>query len=115
MYIWNDVTITEGAAGPAVDGGEEMEGENYLDFVLIKTANGEIVPSKHLIYKLGILKVRPSIIESAILGQYKIAVKKKVSDCEGEIDRSVPRLVSINWYQQIQWTKYKVPYDLKVG
>ncbi|XP_062596286.1 uncharacterized protein LOC134257706 [Saccostrea cucullata] len=55
----------------------EVEPEDYLEFVLQKTAQGEVVPAKHLIYKLGLLNVDQKIIESAILDQYKIAVKRK--------------------------------------
>ncbi|XP_061192358.1 uncharacterized protein LOC133200586 [Saccostrea echinata] len=55
----------------------DVEPENYLEFVLQKTAQGEVVPAKHLIYKLGLLNVDQKIIESAILDQYKIAVKRK--------------------------------------
>ena len=57
---------------------DTQEPENYLDYVQQRTEQGEVEPAKKLIYKLEMLNVDQKIKEAAILGQYKVAVKKKV-------------------------------------
>lgn len=55
------------------------EPRNFVEFVERKTARKMMVDAKMLMYELGFLKdVKQTEIESAVIGQYKIAAEKKV-------------------------------------
>ena len=78
-YVIPSKRNKDSAASPEKQVEYTTEPRNFVEFVERKTARRMMVDAKMLMYELGFLKdVKQTEIESAVIGQYKIATEKKV-------------------------------------